>query len=80
MTAAHRGRRVGYIGAGLMGHGAAKNLLKAGHAVTLLAHRSRAAVEDLVAQGATKAPTPAEVARASSFVARTQGGRCGPAT
>jgi 3-hydroxyisobutyrate dehydrogenase-like beta-hydroxyacid dehydrogenase len=68
MTDAERGRRVGYIGAGLMGHGAAKNLLKCGHALTLLVHRRRTAVEDLIAQGATEAATPAEVARASEVV------------
>jgi 3-hydroxyisobutyrate dehydrogenase-like beta-hydroxyacid dehydrogenase len=68
LTDTNRSRRVGYIGAGLMGHGAAKNLLKRGHALTLLAHRKRPAVEDLIAQGASEAPTPADVARASEVV------------
>lgn len=68
MTEASVTRRVGYIGAGLMGHGAAKNLLQRGHRLTLLTHRRRSAVEDLVAQGATEALTAADVARASEVV------------
>ncbi len=60
--------RVGYIGVGLMGHGAAKHILLKGHPLTILGHRNRAPVEDLVAQGATEAHSPAEVARASDVV------------
>jgi 3-hydroxyisobutyrate dehydrogenase-like beta-hydroxyacid dehydrogenase len=67
-TAQSRSRRIGYIGAGLMGHGAAKNLLKHGHALTVLAHRKRAAIDDLVTQGAIEAATPADVARSSDVV------------
>jgi 3-hydroxyisobutyrate dehydrogenase-like beta-hydroxyacid dehydrogenase len=60
--------RVGYIGVGLMGHGAAKNILAKGYPLTVLGHRNRAPVEDLVAHGATEAATPAEVAAASDVV------------
>jgi len=60
--------RIGYIGIGLMGHGAAKNILLNGHTLTILGHRNRAAVDDLVAQGAVEAKTAAEVARASDIV------------
>lgn len=60
--------RVGYIGIGLMGHGAAKNILLNGHTLTILGNRSRAAVDDLVAQGAVEVKTAAEVARASDIV------------
>ena len=56
---------VGFIGAGLMGHGIAKNILKAGYPVTVIAHRNRAAIEDLVAQGAQEAATLAEIAACS---------------
>jgi 3-hydroxyisobutyrate dehydrogenase-like beta-hydroxyacid dehydrogenase len=59
---------VGYIGVGLMGHGAAKHILLKGHPLTILGHRNRAPVDDLVAQGATEARTPAELARASEVV------------
>ena len=54
--------RIGLIGAGIMGHGMALNLLKAGHRVTVLAHRNRAPVEDLMARGAVEAADLAAVA------------------
>lgn len=60
--------RVGYIGVGLMGHGAAKNILAKGYKLTILGHRNRAPVDDLVARGAGEGKTPAEVARASDVV------------
>lgn len=47
--------QVGLIGAGMMGHGLAANLLKHGHGVTVIAHRNRAPVDDLVAKGAAEA-------------------------
>lgn len=55
---------VGLIGAGMMGHGMAANLLKAGHRVSVIAHRNRALVDDLVAKGAREAKTLAEIADA----------------
>ena len=52
---------VGYIGLGLMGKSMARNILRAGY--PLIAHnRSQGAVEELVAEGARKATSPAEVA------------------
>ncbi len=52
---------VGYIGLGLMGAPIARNLMKAGH--TLVVHnRSRAIVDQLVAEGARAAFSPREVA------------------
>ena len=61
--------RIGYIGVGLMGHGAAKNILeRGGHPLTILAHRNRAPVDDLVGRGAIEAATPAAVAEASDIV------------
>jgi 3-hydroxyisobutyrate dehydrogenase-like beta-hydroxyacid dehydrogenase len=61
--------RVGYIGVGLMGHGAARNILEKGrYPLTILAHRHRAPVEDLVGRGAREARTPAELAEASDAV------------
>ncbi len=53
---------VGFIGVGLMGHGAAKNILEGGYPLTVMAHRNRAPVDDLVSRGADEAATPAEVA------------------
>ena len=59
--------RVGFIGLGIMGKPMARHLLEAGHVLTVH-NRSRAAVEELVAQGAAEANSPAEVARASEVV------------
>ena len=54
--------KVGYIGLGLMGKSMARNILKAGFPL-VVHNRSRAAVDELVAEGATSASSPAEVAR-----------------
>lgn len=59
--------RVGYIGLGVMGKPMARNLLRAGFALTVH-NRSRGAVEELAGEGATPATSPAEVARASDVV------------
>jgi len=61
-------QRVGYIGVGLMGHGAASNILAHGYPLTVMGHRKRAPVEDLLARGAREAATPADVARQSDVV------------
>ena len=57
-------QRIGFIGAGLMGHGMAKNIVEKGYPLTVLAHRNRAPIEDLLARGATEAKSPAAIARA----------------
>ena len=53
--------KVGYIGLGLMGKSIARNILKAGFPI-VVHNRSRAAVDELVAEGATTANSPKEVA------------------
>lgn len=53
--------KVGYIGLGLMGKSIARNIHKAGFPL-VVHNRSRAAVDELVAEGATAAFSPAEVA------------------
>ncbi len=53
--------KVGYIGLGLMGKSIARNILKAGFPLWVH-NRSRAAVAELVAEGATEAFSAAEVA------------------
>ena len=58
---------IGFIGLGVMGKPMAKHLIAAGHRLTVH-NRSRGAMEELVAAGATAAASPAEVARASSIV------------
>ncbi len=53
---------VGYIGLGLMGKPMARNILKAGFPL-VIHNRSRAAVDELAAEGAIPANSPAEVAK-----------------
>jgi 2-hydroxy-3-oxopropionate reductase len=53
--------RVGYIGLGLMGKSMARNILKAGYPL-VVHNRSRAAVDELAAEGAQPADSPAAVA------------------
>ncbi|MEM7491366.1 MAG: NAD(P)-dependent oxidoreductase [Pseudomonadota bacterium] len=60
--------RIGFVGLGFMGHGMAANLLAAGHPLTVVAHRNRAPVDDLVAKGATEAADLAALAAASDIV------------
>ena len=50
-----------------MGRPMAKNLLKAGYPVVVNS-RSQAPVDDLVASGATRAATPADVARQATRI------------
>jgi 2-hydroxy-3-oxopropionate reductase len=59
--------RVGYIGLGLMGKSITRNILKAGFPV-VVHNRSRAAVDELVAEGATAANSPKEVAEQTDIV------------
>ena len=54
--------RIGFIGLGLMGRPMARNLLKRGYPV-IVHNRSQGAVDDLVADGAERAASPADVAR-----------------
>ncbi len=58
---------IGFIGLGLMGRPMAKNLLKAGYPVVVNS-RSQGPVDDLVAAGASRAATPADVARQATCV------------
>jgi 3-hydroxyisobutyrate dehydrogenase-like beta-hydroxyacid dehydrogenase len=55
-------KKVGFIGVGLMGHGAAKNILEGGYPLTVLAHRNRKPVDDLIGRGAKEATSAAELA------------------
>lgn len=61
--------RIGFIGVGLMGHGAAKNILeRGGYPLTILGNRNREPVDDLVKRGAKEAKNAAEVGEASDVV------------
>ena len=58
---------IGFIGLGLMGRPMAKNLLKAGYPLVVNS-RSQGPVDDLVSSGATRAITPADVARQATRI------------
>ncbi len=60
--------RVGFVGVGLMGHGMAKNLVEKGFPLTVIAHRNRKPVEDLIGRGAAEAGSLEALARASDIV------------
>jgi 3-hydroxyisobutyrate dehydrogenase-like beta-hydroxyacid dehydrogenase len=53
---------IGFMGVGYMGHGAARNILAKGYPLTVLGHRNRVPVDDLVVQGAREASSPAALA------------------
>ena len=53
--------KIGFIGLGIMGKPMALNLLNAGHQLVVCS-RTQSSVDELVAAGATSAPTPKDVA------------------
>jgi 3-hydroxyisobutyrate dehydrogenase-like beta-hydroxyacid dehydrogenase len=59
---------VGLIGVGLMGHGIGKNIVAKGYPLTVLAHRNRAPVEDLLAKDAKEVKSARELAQASDVI------------
>jgi len=58
---------VGFVGLGVMGRPMAKHIAAKGHAVVVY-NRSRPAIDELVAAGATAAGSPADVARRSTVI------------
>src|SRR3989338_5206732 len=66
MTMTHE--KVGFVGLGLMGQGMAKNIVEKGYPLTVVAHRKRAAVDDLVSRGAVEAASLEELARGCSVI------------
>lgn len=61
-------KRVGLIGAGMMGHGIGKNIVTKGHSLIVLAHKNRQPIESLIKHGATEGKTPREIAEKSDIV------------
>jgi len=61
--------RIGFIGAGLMGHGVARNIIeRGGYELTVLGHRQREPVDDLVRRGAREVRSVEELTAASDVV------------
>lgn len=61
-------RQIGIVGVGLMGHGIASSLLRAGHQVTFLNHPGNQPVDDLLAAGASAMNSGREVAQSAEVV------------
>src|SRR5665213_1116645 len=59
--------KIGFVGLGKMGSGIARNLLRAGHELTVY-NRTREKAEALAGDGARIADSPAEAARPSEAV------------
>lgn len=59
---------IGFIGLGYMGHGMAKNILAKGYDLTVLGHRNRVPIEDLVSRGASEVTTARALAEVSDIV------------
>ncbi len=68
MTEPTKNPKIGFAGIGLMGHGMARNIVEKGYALTVIAHRNRAPLDDLITRGATEAATTADLAAASDIV------------
>lgn len=60
--------RVGFVGVGFMGHGMAHNIVTKGYPLTVVAHRRREAVDDLLSKGASEATSLAALAEASDVI------------
>lgn len=61
-------QRIGMIGIGMMGHGIATNLIKHGHALTVMEHAGNQPLDALKAAGARSCATPAEVAAQADII------------
>lgn len=61
-------QRIGIIGVGLMGHGLAKNIVRAGYPLTFLEHSGNQPVEDLRALGATSSKTVIDIAKNNDVI------------
>ncbi|MBI2718528.1 MAG: NAD(P)-dependent oxidoreductase [Rhizobiales bacterium] len=61
-------KHVGLIGVGLMGHGIGKNILKKGFELSVVGHRNRAPVDDLIAKGAKEVGSPHALAKSCDAV------------
>jgi len=59
---------IGFIGLGLMGNAMCEHMLDEGYNLTIMANRSREAVDAAVARGATEVSSPKEIAEASDII------------
>ena len=59
---------IGFIGLGLMGNAMCEHMLDEGYQLTVMANKSRKAVDAAVARGATEVASPQEIAEASDII------------
>lgn len=59
---------IGFVGLGLMGQGIARNILEKGYPLTVIGHRNRAPIEELVSRGAIEVKSLREIGERSSIV------------
>ena len=59
---------IGFVGVGLMGHGVAKNILKNGFTLTIMGHKRREPILDLVNRGAQEVKTISSLMQKSEVV------------
>lgn len=60
--------KIGFVGIGLMGHAMCLRLLEKGHQLTIIAHRNRTRIDDLVSRGATEVTSYKDLSAASDYV------------
>ena len=60
--------KIGFVGIGLMGQGMAKNIVEKGYSLTVIAHRKREAVDDLVGRGAFEAASMVDLAKGCTVI------------
>ena len=61
-------QKVGFIGVGLMGHGMAKNIVEKGYPLTVMGHKNKKPVKDLVKRGAKEAKSPKQLAEGCDVI------------
>jgi len=61
-------KNIGFIGLGMMGHGMAGNILDKGFPLTVMAHKNRTPIEDLLTRGANEASSPKTLAAQNDAV------------
>lgn len=62
------GKRIGFVGPGMMGRRMIKNLLKNGFAIQIFIHRNAGAAEELAGNGATSTRSMEELARNNDVI------------
>lgn len=60
--------RIGFVGVGLMGHGIAKNIVTKGWPLSVMAHRNREPIDNLLSLGASEVTSLRQMAEGSDII------------